>query len=190
MLAQRLDTASSHHRAPAQNNRSTAVSLAARVPAKAGPATNPMPTLRFNSFGPLLLTLAPMILFADVPGINLDHQREGLPAQGHALAAAFACAHGFIQLLALAFGPLASAPRFAIQRRWRQSFTPVKCSSTALASATGILLASNAAISCTEGEALPVSSKPKASSAGKRHALHRRHQPRLRPTLTGPNRLG
>ena len=51
------------------------------------------------------------------------------------------------------------------------SLTPVKCSSTALASATGILLASNAAISCTEGEALPVASKPKASSAGKRHAL-------------------
>ena len=33
---------------------------------------------------------------------------------------------------------------------------------TLLASSTGILLANNAAISCTEGEALPVSSNPNA----------------------------
>jgi len=42
------------------------------------------------------------------------------------------------------------------------SFTPANRSITALAAATGILLTVSAAISCTEGEALPVSLKPKA----------------------------
>jgi hypothetical protein len=37
---------------------------------------------------------------------------------------------------------------------------------TALASLTGILLTVSAAISCTEGEAPPVSLKPKDLSAG------------------------
>ena len=46
------------------------------------------------------------------------------------------------------------------------SFTPVSRSITALASWTGILLTVRAAISCTEGEAPPVSLKPIAGSAG------------------------
>jgi len=60
---------------------------------------------------------------------------------------------------------------------------------TALASATGILLTVNAAISCTEGEALPVSLKPKAWSAGKHHARQRRHHPRSRRIVTSPKRV-
>jgi hypothetical protein len=60
---------------------------------------------------------------------------------------------------------------------------------TALASLTGILLTVSAAISCTEGDAPPVSLKPKAASAGKHQARQRRHQPRNRLTVTGPKRL-
>jgi hypothetical protein len=69
------------------------------------------------------------------------------------------------------------------------SFTPVNRSITALASLTGILLTVSAAISCTEGEAPPVSLRPNAGSAGKLHCWQRRHQPRSRLTVTGPKRV-
>jgi hypothetical protein len=69
------------------------------------------------------------------------------------------------------------------------NFTPVNRSITALASWTGILLTVSAAISCTAGEALPVTLKPNAWSAGKHQARQRRHQPRNRRIVTGPKRV-
>src|SRR5208283_1246911 len=92
-----------------------------------GRSIDPVPARGLQSPCTLLGALTPLVPFANVPGVNLHYQREGVLRQRQHLGRTLSATHLLIQLLTLFFCTLALPTSLPIQRSgWqlhpRQSF--------------------------------------------------------------------
>ena len=76
LFAQPLHAAARHDCAPTQDTGSPTLAIHPLVQAKTGTAIGPMPTLRLLTRRSFSCALTPIVPFADIPSIQLNHQGE------------------------------------------------------------------------------------------------------------------